>query len=153
MDKGWADRRALCWICLAVVSFVQPFVLGAPARAASGGVTGDGSGIFVPPPFTGDRVAIVHKGRVVAAGSLGDLLGEPAVRLRVTGLADPSAVLAPYGPMAREEDGWLVVRPVDPQRIPDLVAAVVAAGGRIHAVDPARRSLEELFLDLVRDAA
>jgi hypothetical protein len=27
----------------------------------------------------------------------------------------------------------------------------VASGGRVHAVDPARRSLEALFLDLVRD--
>ena len=30
---------------------------------------------------------------------------------------------------------------------------LVAAGGRIHAVDPGRRSLEDLFLDLVRDEA
>ena len=31
-----------------------------------------------------------------------------------------------------------------------LVAAVVALGGRVHAVDPGRQSLEDLFLDLVR---
>jgi hypothetical protein len=36
-----------------------PFDLGLPAGAATGGVTGAGSGIFVLPPFTGDRVAIV----------------------------------------------------------------------------------------------
>ena len=100
-----------------------------------------------------DRVAIVHRGRVVAAGSLGDLLGEPTVRLRVTDLADPPSTLRPFGPVETDAEGWLVVRPVDPLRIPELVAAVVAAGGRIHAVDPARRSLEALFLDLVRDAA
>jgi hypothetical protein len=35
-------------------------------------------------------------------------------------------------------------------RIPDLVATVVASGGRVHAVDPGRQTLEELFLDLVR---
>jgi hypothetical protein len=50
-------------------------------------------------------------------------------------------------------DGWLAIRPLDPARIPDVVAAVVAAGGRVHAVDPARRSLEDLFLDLVREGA
>jgi hypothetical protein len=33
-----------------------------------------------------------------------------------------------------------------------VVAAVVAAGGRVHAVDPARRSLEDAFLDVVRAA-
>jgi hypothetical protein len=52
-------RRALCWIGLTVVSVVPPVVLGPPAGAATGGVTGAGSGVFVPPPFTGDRVAIV----------------------------------------------------------------------------------------------
>ncbi len=33
---------------------------------------------------------------------------------------------------------------------PDVVAAVIAAGGRVHAVEPVQRSLEDLFLELVR---
>jgi ABC-2 type transport system ATP-binding protein len=99
-----------------------------------------------------DRVAIVNKGRVVAAGSLAELLGEQAVRLRVTELPDEGlAALAVFGPVSTGDEGWLLIRPVDPERIPDLVGAVVAAGGRVHAVDPARRSLEALFLGLVRD--
>ncbi|MFN8630859.1 MAG: ABC transporter ATP-binding protein [Chloroflexota bacterium] len=96
-----------------------------------------------------DRVTIVNKGRVVAAGSLGELLGEAAVRLRVTGLPADRRALDAFGPVS-EEDGWLVIRPVDPERIPDVVAACVALGGRVHAVDPGRLTLEELFLDLVR---
>ena len=98
-----------------------------------------------------DRVAIVNKGRVVASGSLGSLLGEPAVRLRVTDLPADRSALAAFGPLT-DEDGWLAIRPLDPARIPDVVATVVALGGRVHAVDPARRSLEDLFLDLVREA-
>jgi ABC-2 type transport system ATP-binding protein len=97
-----------------------------------------------------ERVAIVDHGRVIAAGGLGDLLGGPTLRLRVTGLADVAGRLAPFGPVS--EDGeWLTIRPLEPERIPDVVAAVVTAGGRVHAVDPARRSLEDVFLDLVRD--
>ena len=98
-----------------------------------------------------DRVAIVNRGSVVAAGALGDLLGEPAVRLRITDLASDGTTLDRFGPVAREGD-WLTIRPLDPARIPDVVAAVVAAGGRVHAVDPARRSLEDAFLDVVRAA-
>ena len=99
-----------------------------------------------------DRVAIVNRGRVIAAGSLAELLGEQAVRLRITGLpAEGLAALAGFGSVSSDDEGWLVVRPVDPDRIPDLVATVVGAGGRVHAVDPARRSLEALFLGLVRD--
>jgi ABC-2 type transport system ATP-binding protein len=96
-----------------------------------------------------DRAVIVSRGRVVAAGSLGELLGEQAVRLRVTGLPRDLSFLGAYGPVV-SEDGWLVIRPVDPERIPDVVTAVVALGGRVHAVDPGRRTLEELFLDVVR---
>jgi len=98
-----------------------------------------------------DRVAIVNRGSVIAAGALGDLLGEPAVRLRVSDLPAGDETLARFGPTAREGD-WLTIRPLDPARIPDVVAAVVAVGGRVHAVDPARRSLEDAFLDLVRGA-
>jgi ABC-2 type transport system ATP-binding protein len=97
-----------------------------------------------------DRVAIVNHGRVVAAGTLADLLGASSVRMRVTDLPDPGSTLAPFGRVTSDDD-WLVVGPVEPDRVPDLVAAVVAAGGRVHAVDPGRRSLEDLFLDLVRD--
>ncbi len=99
-----------------------------------------------------DRAVIVNRGRVVRAGSLGELLGESAVRLRVTGLPADLSPLAAFGPLG-EEDGWLVVRPVDPDRVPELVATAVAMGGRVHAVDPGRRSLEELFLDVVRGQA
>jgi ABC-2 type transport system ATP-binding protein len=97
-----------------------------------------------------DRVAIVNHGRVVAAGTLAQLLGASAVRLRVSDLRDPGTTLAPFGHV-RADDDWLVVGPVSPDRVPDVVAAVVAAGGRVHAVDPGRRTLEDLFLDLVRD--
>ena len=97
-----------------------------------------------------DRVAIVNHGRVVAAGALTDLLGQAAVRVRVTGLAADCTALAAFGELEDDGEGWRVVRGLDEDRIPDLVAAIVAAGGRVHAVDPGRRSLEDLFLDLVR---
>jgi ABC-2 type transport system ATP-binding protein len=41
---------------------------------------------------------------------------------------------------------------VDPERVPDIVATAVAMGGRVHAVDPGRLTLEELFLDVIRGA-
>src|SRR4051794_8725693 len=97
-----------------------------------------------------DRVAIVNHGRVVAAGALTDLLGETAVRLRVTGLPQDATALREFGPLASDGEGWLVARGVAEERIPDLVAAIVGLGGRVHAVDPGHRSLEDLFLHVVR---
>jgi ABC-2 type transport system ATP-binding protein len=118
-----------------------------------------GSAVFLNSHLLGeverlcDHVAIVNHGRVIAAGSLAALLGESAVRIRATGLPGDGAVdaaLAPFGQLARDDD-WLTVHPVDPDRVPDVVAAVVGLGGRVHAVDPGRRSLEDLFLGIVRD--
>ncbi len=97
-----------------------------------------------------DHVAIVNRGRVVASGTLDHLLGQSSVRLQVSELPADRSALAAFGPTT-DEDGWLTIRPVDPARIPDVVAAVVALGGRVHAVDPARQTLEDLFLGLVRD--
>ena len=98
-----------------------------------------------------NRVAIVHKGGVVAAGPLTELLGETAVRLRVTDLPDDDGLFVAFGPVERDGEGWLIVRGVADDRVPALVTAIVEAGGQVHAVDPGRRSLEDLFLDVVRE--
>jgi ABC-2 type transport system ATP-binding protein len=97
-----------------------------------------------------DRVAIVDHGRVLASGAIDDLLGESTVRVRVTELS-PAAVdgLRRFGTLEAGEDGWLSIARVDPDRVPDIVAAIVAAGGRVHAVEAGRSSLEDLFMRLV----
>jgi len=96
-----------------------------------------------------DEVAIVDHGRVVAAGTLDELLGAATVRVRVTDLsANARAGLAAFGTLA-DDPPWLVVRGCPPERVPDLVASIVAAGGRIHAVDAGRETLEERFLELL----
>ncbi len=97
-----------------------------------------------------DRVAVIDRGRVLAAGSLDDLLGEPAVRIRATEVSPAArSSIAALGPLA--EDGeWLTIQPLAPERVPDAVAALVAHGARIHEVDAGRTSLEERFLALVR---
>ncbi len=100
-----------------------------------------------------DRVAIVDGGRVVASGSIDELLAVRAVRLRVTGLGPTELTrLEPFG-RAQVDGDWLTIFGLDPEQVPDLVAAVVGAGGRVHVVEQQRESLEDRFFDLVkRDA-
>jgi ABC-2 type transport system ATP-binding protein len=96
-----------------------------------------------------DRVAILDRGRVAFMGPLDSLLEEQLVRLRVTGLEDAARVtLGSFGSVT-EDGGWIEVRGCDPARIPDLVAALVAAGARVHAVEPRQTSLEERFRAIV----
>ncbi len=94
-----------------------------------------------------DRVAIVNKGRVVTEGTLDGILGTDEVRVRVTG-GDGPTTLAPFGAVSHAGE-WLVVRGVAPDRVPNLVAALVAAGGGVRAVEPRRGTLEERFLELL----
>jgi ABC-2 type transport system ATP-binding protein len=97
-----------------------------------------------------DRVAIVDHGRVLASGRIDDLLGESVVRVRATDLPAAAAVeLARFAAIETAEDGWLSFPGLGPERIPDVVAAIVAAGGRVHAVDAGRATLEDLFMRLV----
>jgi hypothetical protein len=87
---------------------------------------------------------------VVAQGPIDDLLGESAVRIRATGIDHAESRLAAFGPVARDGD-WLTIRPIDPSRVPDVVEAIVHEGGRVHAVDPARSTLEDRYLALFAD--
>jgi ABC-2 type transport system ATP-binding protein len=98
-----------------------------------------------------DRVAVVDHGRVIAIGTLDDLLGENAVRLRVAGLNGAHrAELARFGEI-REEGDWLTVRGLGLDGVPDLVATLIRMGGRVYAVEPSHQSLEDRFLQLLGD--
>jgi ABC-2 type transport system ATP-binding protein len=96
-----------------------------------------------------DRVAIVDRGRVVAEGTLDELLGGDTVRIRATEL-DRAALagLAGYGQLDAEGE-WLVIRGIDGERVPELIAEIVRLGGRVYAVEPRHESLEDRFLQLL----
>jgi ABC-2 type transport system ATP-binding protein len=99
-----------------------------------------------------DRVAVVDHGRVIASGTLDELLGGGvAVRLRVTGIDGLPAMLARWGDVSTDGE-WVSVAGVDSDGIADIVAALVARGGRVHAVEPQRLSLEDRFLEVLRAA-
>jgi ABC-2 type transport system ATP-binding protein len=101
---------------------------------------------------TCDWVVILHEGHAVASGPLEDVVAAGGVRLRVTGIdAESRQRLATFGPVQADGE-WFTIRPLDRERIPDVVAAVVAAGGRVHAVEPGRGSLEARFMELVAGA-
>ncbi len=96
-----------------------------------------------------DRVVILHRGRVIAAGPLDEVVAADGVRLQVSGLDEAGrAALARFGPLSIDAE-WLSIRPLAAALIPEVVAAAVAAGGRVHAVEPGRGSLEARFMELV----
>ena len=96
-----------------------------------------------------DRVAIVDRGKVVAEGTLDQLLGGDTVRIRVVDLERAATnSLSRFGQLDQDGD-WLVLRGIDSERVPELVAEVVRLGGRVYAVEPRHESLEDRFLRLL----
>jgi ABC-2 type transport system ATP-binding protein len=99
-----------------------------------------------------DRLAVVDRGRVIASGTLDEILsGESGVRLRVTGLPGLPTLLARWGEVVSDGE-WISMRGVADDDVPDIVADLVARGGRVHAVEPQRQSLEDRFLEVLRAA-
>jgi len=99
-----------------------------------------------------DRVVIVDRGRVLASGSLAELLGRRELRLHVTGLtAAAQARLAQTGQVERAGDWLTVALPADDDAtVPALVRDLVSLGVQVHAVEPSRISLEERLLGILR---
>jgi ABC-2 type transport system ATP-binding protein len=96
-----------------------------------------------------DRVGIVDRGRLVAIGTLDELLAEPVVRIRVGRLdRETRSALDSFGSIA-EEGEWLVIRGLSAEQVPQLVSRLVTGGAEVYAVEPMRESLEERFAALV----
>jgi hypothetical protein len=73
---------------------------------------------------------------------------------RATGEDTPAVLrrLAAAGRITRSGGAVTVTLPADPgpDLVPDLVADLVGLGARVHAVEPARISLEERLLGILR---
>ena len=96
------------------------------------------------------HVVVVHRGEVVAAGPVDEVIGDsPSVQLDVSDPAAAAEVLrrAGVGSVAREPNGSLVAN-LDGTPRAAVVAALVRAGIEVSRVVP-RRRLEDAFLALV----
>ncbi len=99
-----------------------------------------------------DRVTVIDRGQSVATGTLAELLGgRTTVRLLVTGLPDRWwNAHSSLGRWSRDGD-WVVLETGSTDVVPDLVAAVVHRGGQVAAVVPEHQSLEDRFLEILRE--
>lgn len=99
-----------------------------------------------------DRIAVVTKGRVVAQGTLAEILGaEHAVRIRAAADGVPlRGILERFG---RVEDGQgtFVVHGVSREQVPQVVSALVAANADVYSVEPQSATLEDRFLELTSE--
>jgi ABC-type multidrug transport system ATPase subunit len=100
-----------------------------------------------------DRVALIHRGHIVAHGTLEDLRCTYARGDLAVGLAD-DAPLPPNLPLqqARKRDGVWYVLPQDGVSPHEVLRALVAAGAPVERFEVVYPSLEEIFLRAVAAA-
>jgi ABC-2 type transport system ATP-binding protein len=98
-----------------------------------------------------DRVAVVDHGKVIASGTMNELLKGSAVYVRVAGLdGEARTKLTDFGPMDDEGERLTFTR-LGEDRIPELVTKIVALGGRVYEVIPRHQTLEDRFLQLLAE--
>ena len=97
--------------------------------------------------MTCDRVAMIHRGRIIAAGTVEELVtGSTGVFLRAEPVEKAFDIANEQGLHATVSDGALHFnRPID---IPLLVSSLVERGVAVSEVRRARPTLEDIFLEM-----
>jgi ABC-2 type transport system ATP-binding protein len=98
-----------------------------------------------------DRVAFLHRGRLLKVSSveeLSDREGEVEVTVRGVDRSALAGLEPRLAGVVPARDG-LVLRLADAGMVAEAVASVAAAGGTVFSVTPRRRSLEDYFMDLI----
>ena len=97
-----------------------------------------------------DRVGIMSRGRLVAAGRLDELLHArvEAVEFEADGLGGAArAALRSRATLFLEEGGRVrFTLPGDEGQVPEVIAQIAAGGGRVVSVAPVHETLEDVFL-------
>jgi ABC-2 type transport system ATP-binding protein len=108
--------------------------------------------------MTCDRVIIIHRGRVVAAGALADLVGQAGEQdtllAKLDGVIDAEPVRSLMGVhgMAVDTTGGVtrlrITTPGAEELAPRLCALAAARGWTLRELRPERQTLEELFVQI-----
>jgi ABC-2 type transport system ATP-binding protein len=97
--------------------------------------------------LTCDRVAIIHKGRILREGTVRDLISSRRdMELRVDDVARASAIARERNLTFRSDGDriWLAMEEAD---APPLLSALAEAGVKIFHAQRRAQSLEEMFLE------
>ena len=101
-----------------------------------------------------DRIAVVASGRVVAQGTIGEILGaQTGVRIRARADGTPlQQILERFGPVVSERE-YVVVQGVPEDAVPAVVRALAQADAAVFSVEPIGTTLEQRFLELTSERA
>ncbi|MBV9737232.1 MAG: ABC transporter ATP-binding protein, partial [Candidatus Eremiobacteraeota bacterium] len=98
-----------------------------------------------------DRVAVIDRGSLIATGSLDELLGHLALRISFVELGESLRRNLSARGAAFDGGSTAIFGHIDESAVPALITDLVQNGAAIKAVQPIRRTLEERFLELLKE--
>ena len=94
-----------------------------------------------------DRVAIIHKGRLLRTGTVSELISsQRMMELRVGDVAGAIAIVRQRG-LEATADGDQIFIAIDEAEAPPIIAALAQNGIEVFHARPRMQSLEELFIE------
>ena len=97
--------------------------------------------------LTADRVAIIHKGRILRSGTVRELISKQRVmEIRVGNVDQASAILGERG-VELTIAGDTLLAAIEESETPPLIAALTQNGVAVFHARPRVQSLEEMFLE------
>ncbi|HEX8409332.1 MAG TPA: ABC transporter ATP-binding protein [Thermoanaerobaculia bacterium] len=97
--------------------------------------------------LTADRVAIIHKGRILRSGSVRELISnQRAMEIRVDDAERAAAIVRDRGVEVSVTDDLLLL-PVEESDTPPLIGALTQHGIAVFHARPRVQTLEEMFLE------
>ncbi|XUU59953.1 ABC transporter ATP-binding protein [Erythrobacter sp. HA6-11] len=100
------------------------------------------------------HVGLLHQGHLISQGLLKDVLGNTnRIAIELEDLNDPAArqTLMKFGNISYLVDALEVE--TDPRNTPDIAQGLIACGARIKRLEPQYPTLENLYHEMVRQAA
>lgn len=99
-----------------------------------------------------DRVAILNRGKLLKTGKLDEMLFGGSVEIKASGL-DSSMVekLKALAKSVSAEDGMICISQDEGDEVCKTIDAIRAANGQILSVIPQKRTLEVLFMEIIRE--
>ena len=99
-----------------------------------------------------DRVAILVGGKVHSQGRLSDLVSEKILFTELTISGVETAELAPWGQSVSVQGGRTLLKVADEAGVEAVLALVRERRGRVHSLIPRVQTLEDIFVEAVRQS-
>jgi ABC-2 type transport system ATP-binding protein len=97
------------------------------------------------------RVSIIHRGKLLKSGPVSELTAGEAVEIRAENIYNGVAekIRKVTGMLEEHANGVVRIPSALPEQVDDVVDIVRGAKGRVTAIVPHKRTLEEVFVDTV----